>query len=434
MSKEERLTVVKVTNFRAFQGEAEFHIAPLTLLIGENSSGKTSAMAAISQALGNRHWRAESFAVEPYCLQSYKHLAFGSNTSCELSVTRSLTGGNLTSRAVLSRQSNATKLTAFSIQVGGALSVDGQLKRDYFGVNLEWPDPDRDTATVKDRGEIPRDSFLSAISGKPMDHYQFAFVLSFLLSTSKRKEYSNDKAERLRRPLTRWSTNLTRQVVSVAPIRTAPSRIYQGSEQSRNAEGGHVPYVIREFQRSKSVRAELFKKGIREFGEGSGMFTGVTARDMNSTGGEAFEMLVEKNGVKRTVADVGYGVSQVLPVLAECLSAGDGAVLCIQQPEVHLHPIAQAELTSFFVKLIEQRGNSFVIETHSDYLVDRARLEVREGRIRPEDVSILYFSNDGELSRVRRIELDVQGELVDPPEAYRQFFMREQMRLMGFDE
>ena len=98
-------------------------------------------------------------------------------------------------------------------------------------------------------------------------------------------------------------------------------------------------------------------------------------------------------GGRRNLADVGYGVSQVLPVVVECLLMPDNGVLALQQPEVHLHPKAQAELGSFFARFAAARPKATVlVETHSDYLLDRVRKEIADGTIAPDSVSFLFFS------------------------------------------
>ena len=80
--------------------------------------------------------------------------------------------------------------------------------------------------------------------------------------------------------------------------------------------------------------------------------------------------------------DVGYGISQVLPILVRVLTTRNAKFL-LQQPEVHLHPKGQAELTSLLVEISKRNRNSFVIETHSDYMIDRVRIEIMKGNIKP---------------------------------------------------
>ena len=97
-------------------------------------------------------------------------------------------------------------------------------------------------------------------------------------------------------------------------------------------------------------------------------------------------------GPTRNLIDVGYGVSQVLPILTELFRDAATPMFLLQQPEVHLHPSAQAALGSLFCR-IARRQRQLVIETHSDHLLDRVRMDVRDGssKLKPEDVSILFF-------------------------------------------
>ena len=87
----------------------------------------------------------------------------------------------------------------------------------------------------------------------------------------------------------------------------------------------------------------------------------------------------ETQGRKRNLIDVGYGVSQVLPLLVELLPILSGASLfLLQQPEVHLHPSAQAALGSLFCTTVRASGRQLIVETHSEYIIDRIRMDIRD--------------------------------------------------------
>ena len=104
----------------------------------------------------------------------------------------------------------------------------------------------------------------------------------------------------------------------------------------------------------------------------------------------------------------------------------------MQQPEVHLHPKAQAQLGSLFCE-VAAAGRQLVVETHSDYLVDRVRMDVRDQttELKPEDVSILYFE-PGDLDvKIHSIRIDEMGNVLDAPPGYRQFFTDEMMKFIG---
>ena len=102
----------------------------------------------------------------------------------------------------------------------------------------------------------------------------------------------------------------------------------------------------------------------------------------------------------------------------------------MQQPEVHLHPRAQAALGTFFSGLVKEGSRSFVIETHSDFLIDRVRQEIAAKTLPADHVGILFFERDGLKTTIHDLRLDEQGNVLNTPPGYRRFFMEEEMRLL----
>ena len=130
---------------------------------------------------------------------------------------------------------------------------------------------------------------------------------------------------------------------------------------------------------------------------------------------------------------MGYGVSQVLPIITELLRPDVSPLFLLQQPEVHLHPRAQAVLGSLFCQVASRRDCQLVIETHSDHLMDRVRMEVRDGKtkLKPDEVSILFFESRGLGVQIHSLRLDEEGNIRHAPESYRRFFMQETQRSLG---
>lgn len=140
---------------------------------------------------------------------------------------------------------------------------------------------------------------------------------------------------------------------------------------------------------------------------------------VQKTGGH-ISINIEKNGLSVNVVDTGYGISQILPVLAQIWwgqrghnlgpfsSHSRGQVLAVEQPELHLHPAHQALLADSFVKALESSDRSgdspacFLIETHSEALVNRLGQLIENKKISATDVQIVIFdeksdgkANDG---------------------------------------
>jgi predicted ATPase len=129
---------------------------------------------------------------------------------------------------------------------------------------------------------------------------------------------------------------------------------------------------------------------------------------------------------------VGYGVSQALPLVYQLEEAESHDTFLLQQPEVHLHPRAQAEVGTLIANLSRQRSNNyFVIETHSDYIIDRIRMEIASGVLDKNCVTIAYFEKGTHEVRAKNLYLSERGEILDPPRGFREFFLHEQARLLG---
>ena len=179
------------------------------------------------------------------------------------------------------------------------------------------------------------------------------------------------------------------------------------------------------------------KKALEDFGKGAGLFDEIYIRHLGNRDSEPFQIQVrkfsgkQKKGPRRNLIDVGYGVSQVLPVITELLREEENAppIFLLQQPEVHLHPTAQAALGSLFCRVasLERR---LIVETHSDYLLDRVRMDVRDGvsDLKPDDVSILFFERDDLDVHIHSLGFDEEGNILGTPDSYGKFFMEETRR------
>lgn len=122
-------------------------------------------------------------------------------------------------------------------------------------------------------------------------------------------------------------------------------------------------------------------------------------------------VLRDKNTeVKASILDVGFGISQVLPVIVQSMLSR-GKLLCIEQPEIHLH---QASLGTMLAECIgEPFRNRFLIETHSQHLMLRLQRLIREGTLRSEDVAVYYVDRSPEGSKCLHLRLDQEGDFID---------------------
>ena len=192
-------------------------------------------------------------------------------------------------------------------------------------------------------------------------------------------------------------------------------------------------YLADAFSRNRAVWSNL-KKGLEDFGQAAGLFDEISIRQFGRSGSEPFQVQVRRfdgrrKGPQRNLIDVGYGVSQLLPVITELLRPDAPPLFLLQQPEVHLHPSAQAALGSLFCRMAGPQ-RQLIVETHSDHLLDRIRMEVRDGEtnLKPEDVSILYFERGDLDMNIHSIRIDEEGNIRGAPDGYRRFFLEETTR------
>ena len=222
-------------------------------------------------------------------------------------------------------------------------------------------------------------------------------------------------------------------VVAVAPLRSRPKRTYDPVREAASPDGEHIPMLMMRLNRTEQGDWSSLHDDLMEFGHYSGLFSDIKVRSHGRQMSDPFQLQVKvRSGSYANIMDVGYGVSQSLPILVDVRRASRRTFL-LQQPEVHLHPRAQASLAVLFAESWRKNKNRFLVETHSDYIVDRIRILVRKGLLRSDDVSILYFEPNRNSVVIHNITIDGDGNLQQIPAGYRDFFLKETDQLLGFD-
>ena len=465
------MTEVTLANFRCFRERQTARLAPLTLLVGENSTGKTSFMALI-RAL----WdvavseRVPNFKEAPYDLGTFEEIAhFRGGTGGRVSqfeagfcVARGADPRSNSDRAthfhVLFRQDGAAPVpsvrriaderTGTWAQVHH--STDGDISVEFTTPNGRW--------SLRVAGRRGRLLGVSSVGDviRQLQLPAVQFVIRRLLQESDTPDFealgdtlASPTKEDLRRiyslslPM-RW--RFYRPFAS-APVRSRPDRTYDPSQAIEDAEGGHVPmFFYRLFHENRTAWRSL-KSSLERFGKAAGLFDEITVRTFGGKAGGPFQLQVRQFGKRlkgppRNIIDVGYGVSQVLPLVTELflpsrkVRASGPRMLLLQQPEVHLHPSAQAALGTLFCEVAADRHRQLIVETHSDHLIDRVRMDVRDRttKLRAEDVSLLFFERRDSDVRIHSLRFDDEGNVVGAPAGYRRFFMEETHRSVGLEE
>lgn len=226
------------------------------------------------------------------------------------------------------------------------------------------------------------------------------------------------------------------QIVWVAPIRSRPRRTYDEPQTQSSSEGAHIPYVIKKILSSEE-QAKSFKGFMKKIGTDTGLFQKIAVKSFGRGESARFEIDAYLDGQALGLHLMGYGISQSLPIFVELFIQPKGTWYGIQQPEVHLHPRAQAAIGDVLFEMASHDRKSFLVETHSDFMIDRFRLNYRlqDGKKQKDKTpasQILFFERNDKCNLVTPITIENSGELAsDQPDSYRNFFIKEEMNILG---
>lgn len=127
------------------------------------------------------------------------------------------------------------------------------------------------------------------------------------------------------------------------------------------------------------------------------------------------EVQTTKEGSWVVLPDVGFGVSQVLPVLTLCYYAPEGSTIILEHPEIHLHPSVQAGLADALLDAIKTRNVQIIVESHSEHFVRRLQRRVAEGKVDAKEVALYFCDRSATGSTIEPLRLNIFGEIENWP-------------------
>ncbi len=451
---------ITLKNFRCFREEQTARLAPLTLLVGENSTGKTSFMAMIRALWDVSRFGLEDFKEDPYDLGSFDEIAHhrGGSAGREESFQAGFVVAPRAARGKALHAGGNGQPHHFEVtfKKRGTVPVPVRVWHSHEEVWIEsrfqdsfwqisfgtprgaWRTPDtfRSLAGQTNVGDRPDLPFFFQIDLRLMlERVVEPIAQSSESPTGRDWELIHQLGDNFR---SGYFGNYRQRPYASAPVRSKPRRTYDPSRTIRDPEGDYIPmYLASVYSEGKEWKA--LKGELERFGKTAGLFDEISVKPLRSNESGPFQMHIRKYGItkygktakgpQRNLIDVGYGVSQVLPVITELLRPDAPSMFLLQQPEVHLHPSAQAALGSLFCQVASQ-NRQLVVETHSDHLLDRVRMDVRDGAtpLNPEEVSILFFERGDLDVRIHSLGVDQEGNILDAPNSYRRFFLEEVSR------
>ena len=394
---------LRVANFKGLREEQTIVIKPLTLFVGPNSSGKSScihALAALAQTVklaGDPRPLIldDEFAqvhlgrfIEVIHSKSYSdgielgvELGEVDFTQCDekLQTSRAQAKGSATFKFRSTKTTQDTYLDTADFRIG-----DIQFLAKKVGKTYEISEPQSGHKLRAER--------------------QSGLELDWRLAVTQRVSFM-----RAFTPLTFLQRALTtelRRTLYLGPFRQAPLRRYPTRGATPNEVGSQgeatITLLANETVQSRSrSHIKQIASWLKLCGLAKDLDVARVARS------DLFDVTITlQDDDSLPIADLGYGLSQVLPVLTQCSFAPDNSTLLFEQPELHLHQLAARPLAKVFIQTVKQKNAHVVIETHSPDMVLQVVRELRAGTIPLADVAIYRVSRSDGRTRVKEIPVD----------------------------
>lgn len=410
--------------FKCFE-EVEVEFAPITLLTGANSSGKSSLIYSLLAT-----WQTEQFPF--YLSPNGKYIDLGSfvemvsfqNKNCfEISVqSYDILGEavNYKSEWVKNKNNVIPLLNYLSVQISDwnlqikksksdnkylldiILQVEDEDEADDFEL-LSSHSP-RMYGNMKKLIDKENGKIFSKIENQEFNSIEE--VISFIqLSAYTLRDYLEDNIQ-----------TLNENFNYLGSFRLPPERTYYQKAKAQEKVGVNGEGYIDQIIEWEETNPEKFKE-LNEIMAELELIQSIQSEKMK---GGRFELTVKtkENSTSASLTDVGFGISQFLPLIVADLQLPETSCLALSQPEIHLHPKIQALFGNYLAKQINKSGKQYIVETHSEYLLNRIRLLLVKGELQPEDVRIYYFENDGIKSVVHNVEFTTDGQIKGAPDGF----------------
>jgi predicted ATPase len=429
-----------IENFKAFN-KAEIEIKPITILVGPNSGGKTSILNAIKlmkQTLIDEnsnilklHGINDFGKFEDVLNQSsnQKHIGFKFDFEDGSYFGMSIAKTNEGDLFVKDFSCDNGKFEYKIEGVKKLLTPDSQ-KPIYIPENFKFNSPGNEDLFGDFYPIVSINNFFCIIenfTGKENRKTLFERFYKLYLESNLPKvseSYINDfflDFSHLYSRISEGSEDLYKSIKSefekincIGPLRSAPRRTYNA--EHFDTIGFKGKNVIQIMDENSQIRSEL-NNVLRKLDLAYGSRVVEEKDDKESI---SLKLKVDLTRAEVNLVDVGCGTSQILPIIVQSLLADGNNLTVIEQPEVHLHPKVQAELGSFFVESIRKHRGKYLIETHSEYFVERIKTHIMKDPTLSENIKIYYVERNRKIgfSDIKEIKIGPTGEYSKLPDDF----------------
>jgi hypothetical protein len=399
------ITRIAVEGFKSIAKRQEIEIAPLTILAGANSSGKSSIMQPL---LMLKQTLEATYDPGPLMING-PNLTFTRTKELLSNVN-----GKSTDRL---RIEIATETLGFDVTF---------LKKQSPGFELV-----EETYRFLDSSLTLRPDMTAEELRRALSKFEPVKQIAHLVTGVIPKRFFLDlKRDDWSRPLSLgYGSEYVGDIIHVPGLRGSRRRTYSETGTGPHFPGtfdNYVGSIILAWQKESTNGPEVLVDDLQR----TGMARNVLARQSTDVEIEVYVALDDLPRRVDNIADVGFGVSQVLPVLVALRVAEPGRLVYLEEPEIHLHPSAQTKLADVLAGAAK-RGVRVVAETHSSLLLRAIQTLVAKGDLDPDLVRLHWFKRDAEgVSQVNSAKPDANGAFGDWPEDFGDVALESEQRYL----
>jgi len=431
---------IGLENFKGWR-QLDIDLAPITFLFGGSSSGKTALLQALlllkQTASGfdpKQHINFGGGRRDYVDFGSYQDLVYGHDTSRHIGLRLSWdlsTVFPITERSTdggeASYKTRTYEVHSIDYDISWRLNKDivieklgyvaGLADHTPHSVKVKHHEGDRYIVKSPQFSDAKTEKQLAGFENVPEDPRTVDTPGSCYILPDEIISVSGEYD-----PFSVWLFNrefesLMDQLLYLGPLRQYPKRYYQwtGERKSQVIEpdGADAVAALISAARDNESLQEDTANWLKQLGLVDGF--SIKSTDARE---RFYEVTVKIGDAESALMDVGFGVSQVLPVIAMLLSAPAGSIILLEQPELHLHPNAQSALADLMLYAAEKRGLQLIVESHSEHLLRRLQrriAEVEQEFARPENIK-MYFCAPGKMgSTICEVKLDKYGQIANWP-------------------
>jgi len=430
------MKILYLDNFRGFESTF-LSFEDVNFFVGENSTGKTSILKLIGIISSPGFWNYQFFNNNEISFDSFNEIITinSSKQFFDVGILEN-SSDNIFSAIKLRfiEKNNSPQIKEICL-FNNDVNIQATIEGDFLKYRFELSKTERITEDIfkvwiKNSNLNDKHFFRSEI-----DFLGIKSILFHLQSLVKDQVLKSSGESVL---LKIGIPSFLSDFAWTAPVRPKPLKTYDSYNLTFTSEGIHTPYVLKEILDENNDEFGV-RHILTKFGLDSGLFDSI---DINKLGDELkkndpFEILITLNGKSLNITNVGYGISQILPLLIEIIARPKDTWFAIQQPEIHLHPRAQAALGDFLFKSKTVDNQKFIIETHSDYIIDRYRIRINKAfsksncEIEDSKSQVVFFMRNEKGNILQTIKINSDGSYADEqPKEFRDFFIKEQFELI----